>query len=68
MDNTAPMRIKRTGTIKVTKSGITVEGFEIEGASCREAAILAAAWAIGQLQREMSKTIRAPGGGNILID
>lgn len=68
MDNIDPMRIKRTGKVTITRDGIEVEGFDIHNASCREHAILAAAWAIGQLQREMTKTIRAPGAGKISVD
>ncbi|WP_224372485.1 hypothetical protein [Pseudomonas putida] len=52
----------------VTKDGISVEGFNVKGAMCRDVAVMAAAWAIGELQREMLKTIAKPGGGNIGVD
>lgn len=68
MNNVDPMRIRRTGTITITKGGIRVDGFEVDGASCREAAILATTWAIGQLQRELHKAIREPGKANIQLD
>lgn len=68
MDNIDPMRIKRTGKVTITRDGIEVEGFDIHNASCREHAILATTWAIGQLQRELAKMIRAPGGGRISVD
>lgn len=70
MDNTEPLRIKLTGTVTITKHGIQVAGFELHNANVttREQAILAASWAIGQLQREMNKLIRAPGAGNISVD
>lgn len=70
MDNTEPLRIKLTGTVTITKHGIQVAGFELHNANvtAREHAILATSWAIGQLQREMNKLIRAPGAGNISVD
>ena len=68
MNNVDPMRIRRTGTVTIKKGEIVVEGFEVDGASCREAAILATTWAIGQLQRELHKAIRAPGNNNIVIN
>lgn len=55
------------GTVIVDPTGITVVGFEGKNTMCREVAIMAAAWAIGELQREMLKTIERPGGGNIGI-
>lgn len=70
MDNTEPLRIKLTGTVTITKQGIQVAGFELHNANVttRDTAILATSWAIGQLQREMNKLIRAPGAGNISVD
>lgn len=62
------MMISRLGTVTVSKAGISVEGFEGKNAMCRDVAIMAAAWAIGELQREMLKTIKKPGGGNISVD
>ncbi|WP_339521788.1 hypothetical protein [Pseudomonas sp. EA_35y_Pfl2_R111] len=62
------MKIKRTGKVTITKHGIEVEGFDVHNAMCREVAVIAAAWAIGELQREMTKTILAPGGGKISVD
>lgn len=70
MDNTEPLRIKLTGTVTITKHGIQVAGFELHNANVttRDTAILATTWAIGQLQRELAKMIRAPGGGKISVD
>lgn len=68
MDNTNPMRIKRTGKVTITKGRVEVEGFEVDNASCREHAILATTWAIGELQRQLARTIKKPGGGNISVD
>lgn len=61
-------RITKTGTVTVTKSGISVDGFDGSNMSCREMAIIACAWAIGELQREMLRTIEQPGGGHISVD
>lgn len=68
MDNIEPMRIKLTGTVTITKHGVQVAGFDIQNAGCREHAILATTWAIGQLQRELARAIKAPGCGNISVD
>ena len=62
------MKIQKFGRVTITKDGISVEGFDVKGAMCRDVAVMAAAWAIGELQREMMKTIAKPGGGNIGVD
>lgn len=62
------MEFRKFGRVVVTPKGITVEGFDVENGMCRDVAIMAAAWAIGELQREMLKTIGKPGGGNIIVD
>lgn len=62
------MKITKTGRVTITKDGISVEGFNVKGAMCRDVAVMAAAWAIGELQREMLKTIQKPGGGKIGVD
>lgn len=62
------MKIRKTGRVTITKEGIGVEGFDVKGAMCRDVAVMAAAWAIGELQREMLKTIAKPGGGKIGVD
>lgn len=57
-------------TVHPAKSGgvqIVLEGFEGEGCSCRDVAVLACLWAIGELQREVLRTIERPGGGSIGI-
>lgn len=66
-DDDDEMKIRKFGTVTVTKQGISVEGFEGKNTMCRDMAIMAAAWAIGELQREMLKTIQKPGGGKIGI-
>ncbi|MBC3492383.1 hypothetical protein [Pseudomonas taiwanensis] len=62
------MKIRKTGRVTITKEGINVEGFDVKGAMCRDVAVVAAAWAIGELQREMLKTIQKPGGGRVSVD
>ena len=62
------MKITKTGRVTITKEGISVEGFGVKGAMCRDVAVMAAAWAIGELQREMLKIIAKPGGGKIGVD
>jgi hypothetical protein len=67
MQSSDEMRITWPGRVIVEKGMVVVHGFSTENASCRELAIMASAWAIGELQREMLKTIERPGGGNIGI-
>jgi hypothetical protein len=67
MQTSDEMRITWPGQVIVQKGIILVNGFSTENASCRELAIMASAWAIGELQREMLKTIERPGGGRIGI-
>ena len=67
MMNIEPMQINQTGTITITDGRIEIEGFEFYNASCREGAIMACAWAIGELQREMLKDIQVPGGSRSVV-
>lgn len=60
-------RLTKLGTVAIDKSGIVVSGFEGEGTGCREVAVLATVWALGELQRELLLTLQRPGGGNIAI-
>lgn len=60
-----------TVTISPDKKGgpqIIVEGFEGAGCSCRDVAVLACLWAIGELQREVMRAVQEPGGGSIGVD
>lgn len=63
-----PAKLTRTGTVTIEAGRIVVSGFNASGATCRDVAALAAAWAIGELQRELLRTMERPGGGNIGID
>lgn len=62
------MKLSKTGTILIHEGQIHIDGFEADGASCRETAGLAVLWAIGLLQRELTDIIAAPGGGVSSID
>lgn len=59
------------GTITIDARGassqITVEGFEGDNCSCRDVAVQACLWAIGELQREISIAVQKPGG-NIIVN
>lgn len=66
-------RLTKFGTVTVLpqKEGriqIVAEGFEGENCSCRDIAVLACMWAIGELQREAMRDIEAPGGGATGVD
>lgn len=61
-------QLTKPGTVTITQDGITVEGFKAENGSCRDVAVLACMWAIGELTRECVKTIERPGGGKVGID
>lgn len=63
-----PARLTKTGTVTITNGRIDVAGFDADNGTCRDVAALAAVWAIGELQRELLKTLEKPGGGNIVID
>lgn len=55
-------RVLVTGTVTVTGEGTRCEGFTVaDAAGPRETAILAAAWAIQQLQRDLIAMIEQPG-------
>jgi len=67
MLDTEEARLTRTGTVTINADGVFVEGFSAENGTCRDVAALAALWAIGELQRELMKTLEQPGGGKICI-
>ena len=60
-------KLTKTGKITITADEILIEGFEGDGCTCRDVAALAAAWGIGELQRELVETMKAPGGGKVFI-
>lgn len=60
-------RLTKLGNVTIygnPKYGIQVivKGFEGENCSCRDVAVLACAWAIEVLAREMRADIERPGG------
>lgn len=60
-------KLTRTGTVTIggkSNCHIVVEGFSGKGCSCRDVAALAMLWAIGELQRELMRTLEKPGGGS----
>lgn len=44
---------------------IELDGFDVDGAMCREVAAHALLWAIGELQKELTEIINQPGGTGI---
>jgi hypothetical protein len=65
-------KLRKHGTVTIfpEKEGlvqITVEGFEADNASCRDVAVLACLWAIGELQREVMLAVQEPGTNAIGI-
>jgi hypothetical protein len=69
------VKITKPGTVTVKPDGSIEVGEDFEFdftedshiAGCRSAALIAAAWAIEQLARELRKTAEKPGGGNICV-
>lgn len=68
IDNIEKISITKYGKIVIEDGRIHVTGYEIENASCREAAILAVSHAIGVMYKEMHAALEEPGSGNIVID
>lgn len=63
-----PAHLTKVGQLAIDESGITLTGFEGERCSCREVAVLALVWAIGELQRELMATLMKPGSSNVVVD
>lgn len=62
-------KLSKTGSILMHDGKIQIEGFEADNCMCREVAIHAMLWAIGELQREIAEDIARPGGsGNVSMD
>ncbi len=63
-------QLTKIGKVIIDADGIRIEGFDTSGRqSCRETAILATCWALGQLQAEMMATMQRPGGnGRLSMD
>lgn len=68
-----PWKITKRGTVTIPPNHagpIQMEGFEFEGVnSCREGAVLALIYAIGELQFALAKHVQEPGGdGTVAMD
>ena len=62
-------KLERAGTILMHDGKIYLDGFEADGCMCREVAIHALIWGIGQMQQELVALIDRPGGtDNTCID
>ena len=46
-----------------TGTQITIDGFDGDNCTCRDIAVQACLWAIGELQREALASVETPGGG-----
>ncbi len=62
-----PIKLTQHGTVTVEAGSIVVTGFSGDNCSCRDVAVLACIWAIGELQRELLKDVEQPGGGRVAI-
>jgi len=62
--------LTKYGTVEVQLGGeILVKGFEAENCTCRDVAVLAMTYAIGQLQQKLNEHIQRPGGrGGVTVD
>jgi hypothetical protein len=60
-------RLVEFGKVEVTVDGIIVTGFRGKNCGCRDVAVQACLWAIGELQREALRAIEQPGNNNIGI-
>lgn len=68
LSNTELVKLDKIGTLTITANGISADGFEADGASCRDVAALAAAWGLQVLARELQATLNAPGISHISVD
>lgn len=55
-------KLDMVGTILMHDGHIHIDGFGADECGCREVAIHAMLWAIGELQREIAADIAKPGG------
>lgn len=62
-------KLVKTGTLLMYKGRIYTSGFRAPDCMCREVAVHALLWAIGEMQRELVALIEKPGGtGNVAAD
>lgn len=63
------MHITKNGSIEITNKGIFIKDFDGECESCRELAVLALLYGIGELQRELTELLKVPSGsGKVVLD
>lgn len=62
-----PSRLTKVGRIVIEDGQVLVEGFDGEGCSCRDVAVLACMHGMEVLAQEARKCIEQPGGGQIVI-
>lgn len=60
-------KLTKVGRIVIEDGQVLVEGFDGEGCSCRDVAVLACMHGIEVLTQEARKSIEKPGGGMIVI-
>lgn len=58
-------KLKKVGKLTMQNGRIELDGFDVDGAMCREVAAHALLWAIGELQKELTEIINQPGGTGI---
>ena len=64
-----PAILTAIGTITIEPDGnIRIDGFDGDGCTCRDVAVLAMTYGIGVLQRELMAVITAPGGRRVVVD
>lgn len=62
-------KLSEIGELTIHEDGeVGVEGFHADGCSCREVVCLALLHGIGILQKQLTETVAAPGGGNNYIN
>ena len=61
--------LTKFGTVTVQANGtVLVEGFDGEGTSCRDVAVLAQVWAIQMIANSLRGDLQEPGGGSSAVD
>lgn len=60
--------LSKTGTLLIHEGKIFFDGFEAKNCMCREVAIHAMLWAIGELQKEIVETLKEGNQGSSCAD
>jgi len=56
-------KLTDTGSITISDDKIAIAGFSGDNCTCRDVAVYACLWAIGELQKEVTSLVEQPGGG-----